>query len=242
MDFTDLIDRRLFVMLGMAAGAAFTAGWAWPKKASAAGTGKFEVPPLPYPYEALEPHIDKVTMQFHHDKHHQAYVDNLNKALDGQAGLQGLSLDDLLANKAAKVPDAIRQAVINNGGGHYNHSLFWEMLAPNAGGEPKGQVADAIKATFGDFKTFTEKMNDAGLKRFGSGWVWLVKTADGKLDVYSTANQDAPIMEGKTALLGFDVWEHAYYLKYQNRRAEYLKAIWNVVNWPFVEKRFSGGA
>ena len=233
------INRRSFLVTGALAGAAcFTAGALRPGRVLAEGT-MFELPKLPYGYDALEPSIDKTTMEIHHDKHHQAYVDNLNKALKDQPDLQKMPIEELLANKAAKVPEAIRQAVINNGGGHFNHSLFWTVLGPNAGGEPKGELADAIKSTFTDFKTLTEKMNEAGLKRFGSGWSWLAKGADGKLEVYSTANQDSPIMDGKTPLFGIDVWEHAYYLKYQNKRGEYLKAIWNVVNWGEVEKRFA---
>jgi superoxide dismutase, Fe-Mn family len=199
----------------------------------------FTLPPLPYPHDALEPHIDKMTMEIHHGKHHNAYVTNLNKALEPYADLQSLSIEELLANKAAKVPEAARQAVINNGGGHANHSLFWTVLGPKAGGEPSGPLADAIKSNFGAFGTLKEKMVDAGTKRFGSGWSWLVKKADGKLDVYATLNQDSPIMTGDTPIFGIDVWEHAYYLKYQNRRPDYLAAIWNVVNWNEVAKRFA---
>ncbi|HYG76924.1 MAG TPA: superoxide dismutase [Planctomycetota bacterium] len=198
----------------------------------------FTLPALPYAPDALEPHIDKMTMEIHHGKHHNAYVTNLNKALETHPDLQKLSIEELLANKCAKVPEAIRQAVINNGGGHANHSLFWTVLGPNAGGEPTGTLGDAVKSTFGGFAGLKEKMIDAGTKRFGSGWSWLVKGADGKLEVYSTLNQDSPIMEGKTPIFGIDVWEHAYYLKYQNRRPDYLNAIWNVVNWTEVGKRF----
>jgi Fe-Mn family superoxide dismutase len=197
----------------------------------------FTLPALPYSFDALEPHIDKQTMEIHHGKHHNAYVTNLNNALKEHANLQSLSIEELLADKCAKVPEAIRQAVINNGGGHANHSLFWTVLGPKAGGEPTGKVGDAIKSTFGGFAGLKEKMVDAGTKRFGSGWSWLVKTKDGKLEVYSTLNQDSPIMEGKTPIFGIDVWEHAYYLKYQNRRPDYLQAIWNVVNWAEVNKR-----
>jgi len=199
----------------------------------------FTLPALPYAHDALEPHIDKLTMEIHHGKHHNAYVTNLNKALEPFADLQSLSIEELLANKAAKVPEAARQAVINNGGGHANHSLFWTVLGPNTGGEPSGTLGDAVKSTFGGLAGLKEKMVDAGTKRFGSGWSWLVKTADGKLDVYATLNQDSPIMEGKTPIFGIDVWEHAYYLKYQNRRPDYLAAIWNVVNWTEVGKRFN---
>jgi len=230
------MDRRTFLMAGMGAGAVVSLGLFKPVSTQAAGKD-YELPALPYGFDALEPHIDKMTMEIHHDRHHKAYVDNLNKALK-DSDLLGTPLETLLANKAEKVPDAIRPGVINNGGGHYNHSMFWQTLGPG-GGEPKGALADAIRATFTDVKTLAEKMNDAGLKRFGSGWSWLVKTSDGKLDVYSTANQDSPIMDGKTPLFGIDVWEHAYYLKYQNKRADYLKAIWNVVNWGEVEKRFA---
>ena len=195
----------------------------------------FELPKLPYAHEALEPHIDKLTMEIHHGKHHNAYVTNLNKALESQPALAQKSIEDLLAG-IKEVPDAIRQAVINNGGGHANHSLFWTTLG-GKGGEPVGALGEAIKGTFGGLTGLKEKMNDAGVKRFGSGWSWLIKSKDGKLEVYSTANQDSPIMEGKKPLFGIDVWEHAYYLKYQNRRPDYLNAIWNVVNWSEVAKR-----
>ncbi|MEI6232145.1 MAG: Fe-Mn family superoxide dismutase [Planctomycetota bacterium] len=228
------LDRRTFIATSIAAGAAVLATSSGIVLAEGAA---FEVPKLGYDFAALEPFIDAKTMEIHHDKHHGAYVTNLNKALAGN-DLAKLTIEDILADKASKVPEAIRQAVINNGGGHSNHSLFWASLAPKAGGEPKGPLADAIKSTFTDFATFTGKMNEAGMKRFGSGWAWLAKTADGKLEVYSTANQDSPIMEGKKPILGIDVWEHAYYLKYQNLRADYLKAIWNVINWAEVEKRF----
>jgi Fe-Mn family superoxide dismutase len=200
----------------------------------------FTLPALPYATDALEPHIDKMTMEIHHGKHHNAYVTNLNNALKEQASLQNLTIEQLLANKCAAVPEAIRQAVINNGGGHANHSLFWTVLGPNAGGEPSGEVGDAIKSTFGGLAGLKEKMNDAGAKRFGSGWSWLVKKG-GKLEVYSLPNQDSPIMTGDVPVFGIDVWEHAYYLKYQNRRPDYLNAIWNVVNWTEVNKRFKSG-
>jgi Fe-Mn family superoxide dismutase len=196
-----------------------------------------ELPKLPYPTDALEPHIDKLTMEIHHGKHHAAYVTNLNKALEGQSSLCAKSVEDLLRG-IKEVPDAIRQAIINNGGGHANHTLFWSTLAPQAGGEPGGVLGDAIKSTFGSFATLKEKVNDGGLKRFGSGWSWLVAKPDGKLAIYSTANQDSPLMQGDTPLFGIDVWEHAYYLKYQNRRADYLNAIWNVANWAEVAKRY----
>ncbi|MBL0173091.1 MAG: superoxide dismutase [Gemmatimonadaceae bacterium] len=194
------------------------------------------LPSLPYAPEALEPHIDLQTMQIHHGKHHQAYVTNLNAAIDKAPELAGWSLDDL-CRKINEVPDAVRTAVRNNGGGHWNHSLFWQLMAPNAGGEPTGAVADAITKTFGSFATFKEQFQAAGIGRFGSGWAWLVST-NGALSIMSTPNQDNPLMDGKHAILGVDVWEHAYYLKYQNKRADYLKAFWNVVNWAEVAKRY----
>ena len=199
-----------------------------------------EVPPLPYDYAALEPHIDSQTMHLHHDKHHLAYVTNLNAALEKAPELQSKSAEDLLKNLNA-VPEGIRTAVRNNGGGHVNHTMFWKIMGPNAGGEPKGEIADAIKSTFGDFNTFKEKFNEAGVKQFGSGWAWLVKGADGKLAVTSTPNQDNPMSNGQFPILGNDVWEHAYYLKYQNRRADYLKEWWNVVNWTEVNRRLKEG-
>lgn len=201
----------------------------------------FTLPPLPYAPEALEPHIDKMTMEIHHGKHHAAYVNNLNKALESAPALANLSLEQLLANNLAAVPENIRTAVRNNGGGHINHSMFWTILGPNAGGDPVGNVAQAINATFGGFAQFKEKFNSAAATRFGSGWAWLVKDAAGKLDIYSTANQDSPVSEGKFPVLGLDVWEHAYYLKYQNRRPDYIAAWWNVVNWKAIEDRFNSG-
>ena len=195
----------------------------------------FTLPPLPYSHDALEPHIDTQTMQIHHGKHHQAYVDNLNKAI-ASTEHENKSLEELIASAGSISP-----AVRNNGGGHWNHSFFWEILAPKAGGEPSGKIADAIKQTFGSLDGLKEKMNAAGIGRFGSGWAWLI-WKDGKLEVTSTPNQDNPLMdvaESKgTPLLGVDVWEHAYYLKYQNRRADYLNAFWNVVNWEKVNERF----
>jgi len=197
----------------------------------------YTLPPLPYPTNALEPHIDAQTMEIHHGKHHNAYVTNLNAALEKAPELADKSLDDLLRNLNS-VPEAVRTAVRNNGGGHWNHSQFWKTMAPNAGGKPTGKLAAAIDAAFGDFEKFKEAFNAAGAGRFGSGWVWLVNEG-GKLAIVSTPNQDNPIMDGKPApILGLDVWEHAYYLKYQNRRPDYMKAWWNVVNWPEVEKRF----
>jgi Fe-Mn family superoxide dismutase len=202
----------------------------------------FTLPPLPYAFDALEPYIDARTMEIHHGKHHAAYVANVNKALESAPGLSNRSLEELLANNCAAVPENIRTAVRNNGGGHANHSMFWLLMAPQpAGGKPVGQVAEAITATFGSFEKFREVFDQAAMTRFGSGWAWLVKSPGGKLDVYSTANQDSPIMEGKYPVMGLDVWEHAYYLKYQNRRADYVSAWWNVVNWQEVEKRFRAG-
>jgi len=197
----------------------------------------FTLPALPYATDALEPSIDKLTMEIHHGKHHNAYVTNLNKALESAPELIGKSIDELLANNLAIVPDAIKTAVRNNGGGHANHSLFWTLLGPNAGGQPSGPLAAAITSTFGSFDTFKEKVSAAGIGRFGSGWAWLI-AHNGKLEITSTPNQDSPVFEGKFPLLGIDVWEHAYYLKYQNRRPDYLAAIWNVINWAEVEKRF----
>jgi superoxide dismutase, Fe-Mn family len=197
----------------------------------------FELSALPYDFAALEPHIDTQTMQIHHGKHHAAYVTNLNNALASHANLQSATVEEILSN-INDVPEAIRQAVINNGGGHANHTLFWSIMGPNGGGEPSGALADAIAKGFGDVATLKAQINDAGMKRFGSGWSWLVADAAGSLKVISSANQDSPIMQGLTPLLGVDVWEHAYYLKYQNRRADYLGAWWNVVNWEAVAKRF----
>jgi Fe-Mn family superoxide dismutase len=195
-----------------------------------------EVPPLPYDYNALEPHIDEQTMRIHHDKHHAAYVTNLNAALEKHPDLQKKSIEDLLKS-INSVPEDIRTAVRNNGGGHANHTMFWEIMGPGKGGAPAGALGDAIKSSFGDFETFKKQFADAGVKRFGSGWAWLID-AGGKLTIESTANQDSPLMEGKKPILGVDVWEHAYYLKYQNRRPDYLAAWWNVVNWDAVAKRF----
>jgi Fe-Mn family superoxide dismutase len=198
------------------------------------------LPALPYDFAALEPHIDAQTMQIHHGKHHQAYVNNLNAALDKHPELHQKGLEDLLRNINI-VPEDIRTAVRNNAGGHHNHSLFWTWMAPKAGGEPSGALADAITKAFGDFAKFKEALNAAGTGRFGSGWAWLVWSG-GKLEVLSTANQDSPLMDGKTPIMGIDVWEHAYYLKYQNRRPDYLAAWWNVVNWAEIGKRFSSVA
>ena len=194
------------------------------------------LPALPYAHDALEPHIDAQTMQIHHGKHHQAYVTNLNAAIEKAPELADWSLDDL-CRRINDVPDAVRTAVRNNGGGHWNHSLFWQLMAPNAGGEPTGALGDAITASFGSFATFKEQFQAAGMGRFGSGWAWLISTG-GVLSIVSTPNQDNPLMDGKHAILGVDVWEHAYYLKYQNRRADYLGAFWNVVSWSEVAKRY----
>ena len=198
----------------------------------------FELAPLPYPHNALVPVIDEQTMQIHHGKHHQAYVTNLNAAIDKAPELASWSIDEL-CSKINEVPDAVRTAVRNNGGGHWNHSLYWQTMSPNAGGEPTGALAEAITKAFGSFAAFKEQFQAAGIGRFGSGWAWLVST-NGALSIMSTPNQDNPLMEGKHALLGCDVWEHAYYLKYQNRRADYLGAYWNVVNWAEVAKRLPG--
>jgi Fe-Mn family superoxide dismutase len=197
----------------------------------------YSVPDLPYSYDALEPHIDEATMRVHHDKHHQAYVDKANAALEGTQWADSdvedvlKSLSDLPADKQAPVR--------NNGGGHYNHSLFWQMLSPDGGGEPGGELGEAISSAFGSFDAFKEEFKNAGIGQFGSGWAWLVKDASGNLAVTKTANQDSPISDGQTPLLGADVWEHAYYLKYQNKRPEYLDAFWNVVNWDYVAEKFA---
>jgi len=199
----------------------------------------YEVPPLPYDYNALEPHIDEQTMRVHHDKHHQAYVDNANAALEGTEW-QDRPVEDVLKNLDA-IPEDKRTAVRNNAGGHYNHALFWELMSPDGGGEPPdGPLKQAIESTFGNVNALKEQVRDAGIKRFGSGWSWLVQNGDGSLAVESTANQDSPLSEGKTPLLGIDVWEHAYYLRYQNRRPDYIVAWWEVVNWETVAGRFRG--
>ena len=198
----------------------------------------FTLPALPYASDALEPHIDKMTMEIHHGKHHNAYVTNLNKALESAPDLAGKTIEQLLANNCAIVPEAIRTAVRNNGGGHINHSMFWTIMGPKAGGEPTGELATAIQTTFGGFAAFKEKFGAAATTRFGSGWAWLTMAA-GKLEISSTANQDSPVMEGKFPVMGLDVWEHAYYLRYQNRRPDYITAFWNVVNWEAVGARFT---
>ena len=198
---------------------------------------EFTLPPLPYAYDALAPHVSRETMELHHDKHHAAYVNNLNAALEKHPDLQGKSTEDLLKHLST-VPEDIRGAVRNNGGGHVNHTMFWQIMGPGKGGAPTGRIAEAIHATFGSFDAFKELMNKGGATRFGSGWVWLVES-HGKLSVESTANQDNPMSDGKHPVMGIDVWEHAYYLKYQNRRPDYLAAWWNVVDWDGVNARFA---
>jgi Fe-Mn family superoxide dismutase len=201
-----------------------------------APTGPYTLPPLPYAYEALEPNIDTETMRIHHDKHHKAYVDNANRLLAGHPELSKYSPEELILN-IDKAPADIKQGLINNVGGHINHSLFWQMMAPNAGGPPTGPIAEIITKEFGSFEAFQKKFNEAAAKRFGSGWAWFVKNKDGTFAIVSTANQDPPVMSGQTPLLGLDVWEHAYYLKYQNRRPEYVTNWWNTINWDFVNSQ-----
>lgn len=240
------INRRHFLLLlGATTGAA--ACGAFPSTADPMKTSPgnkqtessqtFKLPPLPYDYKALEPHIDAATMQFHHDKHHATYVKNLNDAVNKYPQLKTKTAEQLIQSLNS-LPEDIRTTVRNNGGGHINHTMFWEIMGPNAGGEPKGAIATAITQNFGSFDSFKKQFNEAGTKRFGSGWAWLVRTKDGKLKVTSTANQDSPLMEGNYPIMGNDVWEHAYYLKYQNLRADYLKAWWNVVNWTEISKRY----
>ncbi len=200
----------------------------------------FTLPPLPYASDALEPYIDKMTMEIHHGKHHGAYVANLNKALESAPDLQNKSLEELLANNCSIVPENIRTAVRNNAGGHANHSMFWKIMGPGKGGSPAGNLAQAIHASFASFDSFKEKFGQAAATRFGSGWAWLLKNGN-RLDITSSANQDSMLMEGKFAVMGLDVWEHAYYLKYQNRRPEYIAAWWNLVNWEEAENRFNAG-
>lgn len=211
----------------------FTGKTAW-----AQDSASYSLPKLPYPTDALEPHIDKMTMEIHHGKHHQAYVNNLNTALKDQPKLAAKKVEDLIRS-LDEVPEAIRNAVRNNGGGHANHTMFWEIMGPHKGGEPSGDLGAAIKSTFSSFENFKKTMSDAAMTRFGSGWAWLTVDKSGKLAVESTANQDSPLSSGKSALMGIDVWEHAYYLHYQNRRADYVAAWWNVVNWDNVAKRFA---
>jgi Fe-Mn family superoxide dismutase len=198
----------------------------------------FTLPPLPYAFDALEPHIDATTMEIHHDRHHGTYVNNLNGAIEKHPELEGKSVEDLLRD-ISSVPEDIRTVVRNNGGGHANHSMFWEIMAPNAGGEPSGEIATAIASTFGDFASFKDNLSKAAIGQFGSGWGWLYLDSGGKLGVKGLPNQDSPYMEGLIPIMGVDVWEHAYYLKYQNKRPDYVAAWWNVVSWPAVESRFT---
>ena len=199
----------------------------------------FQLPPLPYDFGALEPHIDAQTMEIHHDKHHQAYVNNLNGAIEKHPELGTKSIEELLKDLNA-IPEDIRTVVRNNGGGHYNHSLFWEVMGPNGGGEPTGAIGDAIRSTFGDYGTFKETLTKAAVGQFGSGWGWLVKDGSGRLSIFGRPNQDSPLSEGLTPVLGVDVWEHAYYLKYQNKRPDYVGAWFNTINWDAVNQRFGG--
>jgi superoxide dismutase, Fe-Mn family len=212
-------------------------GAAAPDQAQAAA-GPYTLPPLPYAFDALEPHIDALTVQIHHDKHHQAYVNNLNAALAAAGDAGKAPVEDLLKNLAA-LPEAVRTAIRNNGGGHVNHAQYWTLLAPGAGGPPTGAIADAITGAFGGFDAFKDQLSKAAMGRFGSGWAWL-SDDKGKLVIHSTANQDTPSMEGKRGIFGLDVWEHAYYLKYQNRRADYVGAFWNIINWAEINKRLKG--
>jgi Fe-Mn family superoxide dismutase len=242
------IDRRHFLLLLGASAGAFTLDACAlaqnrPRQnnPSPAKTGAIQLPPLSYPYEALEPHIDAGTMRFHHDKHHATYVKNLNAALDKHPELKSRTVEQLLRDLNS-VPEDIRKTVRNNGGGHVNHSMFWRIMKPKGGGEPTGAIASAINQNFGNFAAFKKQFNEAGASRFGSGWAWLVRTKDGKLAVTSTANQDSPLSEGNYPIMGNDVWEHAYYLKYQNRRADYLDAWWNVLNWDEINRRFAAAS
>lgn len=240
-----MIRREFLSMLGGTAGAV-TMGMAASSRLWAAETpkpaanpaGAFSLPPLAYAYNALEPHIDERTMKIHHDLHHGAYVKNLNAALEKYPQLKGKSIEALISELNA-IPENIRMVVRNNGGGHANHSMFWEIMGPNAGGEPTGALADALKTSFGSFADFKKQFNEAGMKRFGSGWVWLIRHKTGKLEITTTPNQDSPIMENDFPIMGNDLWEHAYYLLYQNKRADYLNAWWNVVNWSAVSKRYT---
>lgn len=242
------LNRRDFlILLGATTGAA-ALGVLPPAQASASIPGggtkqsgtkdAIKLDPLPYAYDALEPHIDAATMKFHHDNHYATYIKNLNAALNKHPELKSKSTEDLLRDLNS-VPEDIRTVVRNNGGGYVNHKMFWEIMGPNAGGSPTGKIADAINASFGSFDAFKQQFNDAGTKRFGSGWAWLVRNKDGKLQITSTPNQDSPFSDGLYPILGNDVWEHAYYLKYQYRRPDYLNAWWNVVNWNEVNKRFA---
>lgn len=236
------LNRRNFLsLLGATAGAASVglfSGCAWAADETPPPQGPFKLPPLPYSYNALEPHIDARTMQFHHDKHHAAYVNNLNAAVAKYPKLQSMSAEQLL-RELNSLPEDIRTTVRNNGGGHVNHTMFWEIMGPQAGGAPTGAIAAAITSSFGSFEAFKQQFNEAGSKRFGSGWAWLVRDKSGKLAVTSTANQDSPLVEAAYPIMGNDVWEHAYYLTYQNRRADYLQAWWNVVNWDAINQRLA---
>jgi Fe-Mn family superoxide dismutase len=248
------LKRRNFLfLLGASAGSVALDAYpftslmkpAWATELSQAGgtqpnpkTMAFELPPLPYSYKALEPYIDARTMQFHHDKHHATYVKNLNAALDKHPELKGKRVEALLSNLNS-VPEDIRTTVRNNGGGHVNHTMFWQIMGPNGGGEPTGSIANAIKQTFGSFDSFKQEFNNTAANHFGSGWAWLVRTSDGKLQIMDTFNQDSPFMKGYYPIMGNDLWEHAYYLKYQNRKADYFNAWWSVVNWNEVNKRFA---
>jgi superoxide dismutase, Fe-Mn family len=232
-----MMTRRQAIQTTALAAAATIVPQVIAQNAPAASSGPFTLPPLPYAFDALEPHIDARTMEIHHDKHHKAYVDNLNKAVADFPDLGKKSVEDLVKDLNS-VPEKARTAVRNQGGGHYNHSLFWQMMAKGGGGEPKGELAKAIGASFGSFNAFKESFGKAGLGQFGSGWAWLV-VSQGKLAIEPSANQDSPLSSGKQPLLGVDVWEHAYYLKYQNKRADYIAAWWNVVNWDFVADRYA---
>lgn len=226
------MQRREFLLTTIGSISLFLPGM---DKVSAEGQ-LFTLPPLPYGYDALEPHIDERTMRFHHDKHHNAYVQNLNKALASYPEFQGKSVEYLIQN-LDRIPESIRQTVRNNGGGHLNHTMFWEIMGPNGGGEPKGPIGEAIRGSFGGFTQFKEGFTQAGLRLFGSGWVWLIRSGN-KLEITTTANQDSPLMQNQFPILGNDLWEHAYYLNYQNRRADYLKSWWNVLNWTEINRRF----
>jgi Fe-Mn family superoxide dismutase len=233
------LNRRHFLfLLGANVSSFVLESYALAENTPNGATSVIELPPLPYPYDALEPHIDARTMQFHHDQHHATYVKNLNAALDKYPKLKNQSVEELLQN-LDRIPKDIRTTVRNNGGGHVNHSMFWKIMKPNGGGEPTGEIATAINQTFGNFGNFKKQFNEAGASRFGSGWVWLVRNKNGKLEITTTANQDSPVMENQYPIFGNDVWEHAYYLKYQNRRPEYLDAWWNVVNWDEINRRFA---
>ena len=229
------LNRRHF--LGLLGATAVAGGWRTLPTFAQNTSGPFSLPPLTYDYNALEPHIDAATMRFHHDRHHAAYVNNLNAAIGRYPQLANQSAIALISNLES-IPEDIRSIVRNNGGGHVNHSMFWEIMTPNGGGNPTGKIAAAIDESFGSLAVLKQQFNDAGLKRFGSGWVWLARTKEGKLEVTSTPNQDSPFMTGQYPIMGNDVWEHAYYLKYQNLRGDYLNAWWNVLDWAAINQRF----